>query len=173
MHYFGTYEHHVTRQARTPNIIGCLDINVTKIFPSTTYNVFARVDHQASANHTWSARVLSEDPPSLNTADVIAAARTAEDHDQQWGATLNSVFGAKVNSLRFAATREDYLDSSVAFKEAGYRQERLLPTLVVQQLYRSAERQGGRRRRAHLPHQRHTDVVDSQLQRQPSSAGRF
>jgi hypothetical protein len=130
MHYFGTYEHHVTRQARTPNIIGRPDINVTKIFPSTTYNVFARVDHQASANHTWSARVLSEYLPSLNTADVIAAARTAEDHDQQWGATLNSVFGSRVNSLRFAATREDYLDSSVAFKEAGYRQERLLPTLA-------------------------------------------
>ena len=44
--------------------------------------------------------------------------------------TLNSVFGTKVNSLRFAMTREDYLDSSVAFKAAGYRQERLLPTLA-------------------------------------------
>ena len=95
MHYFGTYEHHVTRQARTPNIIGRPDINVTKIFPSTTYNVFARVDHQINANHTWSVRVLSEYLPSLNTADTIAAARTAEDHDQQWGATLNSVFGRR------------------------------------------------------------------------------
>ncbi len=131
MHFFGTYEHHVTRQARTPNILGRPDINVTKIFPSTTYNAFARVDHQINASHTWSLRVLSEYLPSLNTADTIAAARTAEDHDQQWGATLNSVFGStKVNSLRFAMTREDYLDSSVAFKEAGYRQERLLPTLA-------------------------------------------
>lgn len=130
MHFFGTYEHHVTRQARTPNILGRPDINVTKIFPSTTYNGFVRVDHQINANHTWSVRVLSEYLPSLNTADTISAARTAEDHDQQWGATLNSVFGpTKLNSLRFAMTREDYLDSSVAFKAAGYRQERLLPTL--------------------------------------------
>ena len=56
MHFFGTYEHHVTRQARTPNIVGRPDINVTKMFPSTTYNVFARVDHQINANHTWSFR---------------------------------------------------------------------------------------------------------------------
>jgi hypothetical protein len=130
MHYFGTYEHYVTRQARTPNIPGRPDINTTKIFPSTTYNVFARVDHQLSPNHTWNFRLVSEYLPSLNTADTIAAARTAEDHDQQWGATLSSVLSQnKVNSLRFAMTREDYLDSSVAFKAAGYRQERLLPTL--------------------------------------------
>ena len=130
MHYFGTYEHHVTRNARTPNILGRPDINVTKIFPSTTYSIFARMDHQLSANHTWSFRYLSEYLPSLNSADVIAAARTAEDHDQNWGGTLNSVFGTKVNAFRVSMTREDYLDSSVAFKAAGYRQERLLPTLA-------------------------------------------
>src|SRR4026209_2712546 len=73
---------------------------------------------------------MATDLPSLNASDTIAAARTAEDHDQQWGATLSSVLSqSKVNSLRFAMTREDYLDSSVAFKAAGYRQERLLPTL--------------------------------------------
>jgi len=34
--------------------------------------------------------------------------------------------------LRVGLTREDYLDSSYAFKDAGYRQEKLLPTLNFQ-----------------------------------------
>ena len=130
MHFFGTYEQFVRRQAVVVNIPDRPDLDKTLVFPDTVYNAFGRFDHQITTNHTWSARLLSEYNPSLNTAESLSAARKAEDHDQQWGATLTSVLdNTKVNTFRMGMTREDYLDSSYAFKEAGGRQERLLPTL--------------------------------------------
>jgi len=92
-----------------------------------------RVDQQINANQTWGVKWLSEYAPNLNTAQSMSAARTAEDHDQQFVGSWNSVIGSRmVNTLRVGLTREDYLDSSYAFKDAGYRQEKLLPTLNFQ-----------------------------------------
>jgi hypothetical protein len=130
MHAFGTYEQFVRRQAVIVNIPDRPDLDGSLVFPDTVYNAFVRFDHQISGNHTWSARALSEYNPSLNPAERLSAARTAEDHDQQWGGTISSVLGpTMLNTFRVGMTREDYLDSSYAFKDAGGRQERLLPTL--------------------------------------------
>ena len=108
-------------------------MNGPLIFPGKIYNSFIRVDQQLNANHTWGVKWLSEYAPNLNTAQSLSAARTAEDHDQQFVGSWNSVIGSRmVNTLRVGLTREDYLDSSYAFKEAGYRQEKLLPTLSFQ-----------------------------------------
>jgi hypothetical protein len=132
-HFFGTYEQFFRRQATTVNIPNRPDLNGTLIFPGKIYNSFVRADHQINANQTWGVKWLSEYAPNLNTAQSMSAARTAEDHDQQFGASWNSVIGTTmVNTLRVGLTREDYLDSSYAFKDAGYRQEKLLPTLNFQ-----------------------------------------
>ena len=133
MHFFGTYEQFFLRRTSIINIPNRADLNGTLIFPGKIYNLFARVDHQINANQTWGVKWLSEYAPNLNTAQSMSAARTAEDHDQQFGASWNSVIGSTmVNTLRVGLTREDYLDSSYAFKDAGYRQENLLPTLNFQ-----------------------------------------
>jgi hypothetical protein len=133
MHFFGTYEQFFLRRTTIVNIPNRPDLNDTLIFPGKIYNHFIRADHQINANQTWGVKWLSEYAPNLNTAQSMSAARTAEDHDQQWIGNWNSVIGSRmVNTLRVGFTREDYLDSSYAFKDAGYRQERLLPTLNYQ-----------------------------------------
>jgi hypothetical protein len=132
-HFFGTYEQFFLRRTTIVNIPNRPDLNGTLIFPGKIYNHFARADHQINPNQTWGVKWLSEYAPNLNTAQRMSAARTAEDHDQQFVASWNSVIGTTmVNTLRVGLTREDYLDSSYAFKEAGYRQEKLLPTLNFQ-----------------------------------------
>jgi hypothetical protein len=132
-HFFGTYEQFFLRRTSIINIPGRPDLNDTLIFPGKIYNSFIRADHQLNANHTWGVKYLNEYAPNLNTAQSMSAARTAEDRDQQFVASWNSVLGDRmVNTLRVGMTREDYLDSSYAFKAAGYRQEKLLPTLNYQ-----------------------------------------
>jgi hypothetical protein len=133
MHFFGTYEQFFLRRTQIVNIPDRADLNGTLIFPGKIYNSFVRADHQINPNQTWGVKWLNEYAPNLNTATRMAAARTAEDRDQQFVASWNSVIGSSmVNTLRVGLTREDYLDSSYAFKENGYRQERLLPTLNFQ-----------------------------------------
>lgn len=132
-HFFGTYEQFFLRRTTIVNIPGRPDLNDTLIFPGKIYNSFVRGDHQINPNQTWGVKWLNEYAPNLNTAQSMSAARTAEDRDQQFVASWNSVIGTTmVNTLRVGLTREDYLDSSYAFKDAGYRQEKLLPTLVYQ-----------------------------------------
>ncbi len=133
VHFFGTYEQFFLRRTTIVNIPNRADLNKPLIFPGKIYNSFIRVDQQLNANHTWGLKWLSEYAPNLNTAQSMSAARTAEDHDQQFVASWNSVIGSRmVNTLRVGLTREDYLDSSYAFKDAGFRQEKLLPTLNFQ-----------------------------------------
>jgi hypothetical protein len=133
MHFFGTYEQFFLRRTTIVNIPNRADLNGTLIFPGKIYNHFVRVDQQLNANQTWGVKWLSEYAPNLNTAQSMSAARTAEDHDQQWVGSWNSVIGSRmVNTFRVGLTREDYLDSSYAFKDAGYRQENLRPTLNFQ-----------------------------------------
>jgi hypothetical protein len=133
VHFFGTYEQFFLRRTTIVNIPNRPDLNDTLIFPGKIYNSFVRVDQQLNANQTWGVKWLSEYAPNLNTAQSMSAARTAEDHDQQFVGSWNSVIGSRmVNTLRVGLTREDYLDSSYAFKDAGYRQEKLLPTLNFQ-----------------------------------------
>ena len=133
VHFFGTYEQFFLRRTTIVNIPNRPDLNNTLIFPGKIYNHFLRVDQQLNANQTWGLKWLSEYAPNLNTAQSMSAARTAEDHDQQFVGSWNSVIGSRmVNTLRVGLTREDYLDSSYAFKDAGYRQEKLLPTLNFQ-----------------------------------------
>jgi hypothetical protein len=133
LHFFGTYEQFFLRRTSIINIPNRADLNGTLIFPGKIYNHFIRVDQQLNANQTWGVKWLSEYAPNLNTAQSMAAARTAEDHDQQFVGSWNSVIGSRmVNTLRVGLTREDYLDSSYAFKDAGFRQEKLLPTLNFQ-----------------------------------------
>jgi hypothetical protein len=133
MHFFGTYEQFFLRRTQIVNIPDRPDLNGTLIFPGKIYNAFVRGDHQISSNHTWGVKYLSEYAPNLNTATRMSAARTAEDRDQQFVGSWNAVLGnSMVNTLRVGLTREDYLDSSYAFKDAGGRQERLLPTLNFQ-----------------------------------------
>ena len=133
MHFFGTYEQFFLRRTTIVNIPNRADLNGTLIFPGKIYNHFIRVDQQLNANQTWGVKWLSEYAPNLNTAQSMSAARTAEDHDQQWVGSWGSVIGSRmVNTLRVGLTREDYLDSSYAFKDAGYRQENLRPTLNFQ-----------------------------------------
>ena len=133
VHFFGTYEQFFLRRTTIVNIPNRPDLNGTLIFPGKIYNSFVRVDQQLNANQTWGVKWLSEYAPNLNTAQSMSAARTAEDHDQQFVGSWNSVIGSRmVNTLRVGMTREDYLDSSYAFKEAGYRQEKLRPTLNFQ-----------------------------------------
>jgi len=133
LHFFGTYEQFFLRRTTIVNIPNRPDLNGALIFPGKIYNSFLRVDQQLNANQTWGVKWLSEYAPNLNTAQRMSAARTAEDHDQQFVGSWNSVIGSRmVNTLRVGLTREDYLDSSYAFKDAGYRQERLLPTLNFQ-----------------------------------------
>ncbi|HEX6164552.1 MAG TPA: carboxypeptidase regulatory-like domain-containing protein, partial [Vicinamibacterales bacterium] len=130
VHFFGTYEQFFLRRTTIVNIPNRPDLNGTLIFPGKIYNSFIRVDQQLNANQTWGVKWLSEYAPNLNTAQSMSAARTAEDHDQQFVGSWNTVIGSRmVNTLRVGLTREDYLDSSYAFKEAGYRQEKLRPTL--------------------------------------------
>ena len=132
-HFFGTYEQYFLRRTSIINIPNRADLNGTLIFPGKIYNHFIRADQQLNANQTWGVKWLSEYAPNLNTAQSMSAARTAEDHDQQFVATWNSVIGSRMlNTLRVGMTREDYLDSSYAFKEAGFRQEKLKPTLNFQ-----------------------------------------
>jgi hypothetical protein len=132
-HFFGTYEQFFLRRTTIVNIPNRPDLNNTLIFPGKIYNHFVRADHQINANQTWGVKWLSEYAPNLNTAQSMSAARTAEDHDQQFVGSWNSVIGSTmVNTLRIGLTREDYLDSSYAFKEAGFRQDKLLPTLNFQ-----------------------------------------
>lgn len=133
LHFFGTYEQFFLRRTTTVNIPNRSDLNGSLIFPGKIYNSFVRVDQQLNANQTWGVKWLSEYAPNLNTAQSMSAARTAEDHDQQFVGSWNTVIGSRmVNTLRVGLTREDYLDSSYAFKDAGYRQEKLLPTLNFQ-----------------------------------------
>lgn len=133
VHFFGTYEQFFLRRTAIVNIPNRPDLNGTLIFPGKIYNSFVRVDQQLNANQTWGVKWLSEYAPNLNTAQSMSAARTAEDHDQQFVASWNSVIGSRmVNTFRVGLTREDYLDSSYAFKDAGYRQENLRPTLNFQ-----------------------------------------
>ena len=133
VHFFGTYEQFFLRRTTIVNIPNRPDLNDTLIFPGKIYNSFIRVDQQINANQTWGVKWLSEYAPNLNTAQSMSAARTAEDHDQQWVGSWNTVIGSRmVNTLRVGLTREDYLDSSYAFKDAGFRQEQLLPTLNFQ-----------------------------------------
>ena len=133
LHFFGTYEQFFLRRTTTVNIPNRADLNGSLIFPGKIYNSFVRVDQQLNANQTWGVKWLSEYAPNLNTAQSMSAARTAEDHDQQFVGSWNTVIGSRmVNTLRVGLTREDYLDSSYAFKDAGYRQEKLLPTLNFQ-----------------------------------------
>ena len=133
LHFFGTYEQFFLRRTTTVNIPNRADLNGSLIFPGKIYNSFVRVDQQLNANQTWGVKWLSEYAPNLNTAQSMSAARTAEDHDQQFVGSWNTVIGSRmVNTLRVGLTREDYLDSSYAFKDAGYRQEKLLPTLIFQ-----------------------------------------
>jgi hypothetical protein len=133
VHFFGTYEQFFLRRTSIINIPNRADLNGTLIFPGKIYNSFVRVDQQLNANQTWGLKWLSEYAPNLNTAQRMSAARTAEDHDQQFVGSWSSVIGSRmVNTLRVGLTREDYLDSSYAFKDAGYRQEKLLPTLNFQ-----------------------------------------
>lgn len=133
LHFFGTYEQFFLRRTTIVNIPNRADLNGSLIFPGKIYNSFVRVDQQLNANQTWGVKWLSEYAPNLNTAQSMSAARTAEDHDQQFVGSWNTVIGSRmVNTLRVGLTREDYLDSSYAFKDAGYRQEKLLPTLNFQ-----------------------------------------
>ena len=133
LHFFGTYEQFFLRRTTTVNIPNRADLNGSLIFPGKIYNSFVRVDQQLNANQTWGVKWLSEYAPNLNTAQSMSAARTAEDHDQQFVGSWNTVIGSRmVNTLRVGLTREDYLDSSYAFKDAGFRQEKLLPTLNFQ-----------------------------------------
>jgi outer membrane receptor protein involved in Fe transport len=133
MHFFGTYEQFFLRRTQIVNIPDRPDLNGTLIFPGKIYNSFVRADHQINANQTWGVKYLSEYAPNLNTATRMSAARTAEDRDQQFVGSWNSVLGnSMVNTLRVGLTREDYLDSSYAFKDAGGRQDLLLPTLNFQ-----------------------------------------
>jgi hypothetical protein len=133
VHFFGTYEQFFLRRTSIINIPNRPDLNGTLIFPGKIYNSFVRADQQLNASQTWGVKWLSEYAPNLNTAQSMSAARTAEDHDQQFVGSWNSVIGSRmVNTLRVGLTREDYLDSSYAFKDAGYRQEKLLPTLNFQ-----------------------------------------
>ena len=133
VHFFGTYEQFFLRRTTIVNIPTRADLNGPLIFPGKIYNSFIRVDQQINANQTWGVKWLSEYAPNLNTAQRMSAARTAEDHDQQFVASWNTVIGSRmVNTLRVGLTREDYLDSSYAFKDAGFRQEKLLPTLNFQ-----------------------------------------
>ena len=133
LHFFGTYEQFFLRRTTIVNIPNRADLNGSLIFPGKIYNSFVRVDQQLNANQTWGVKWLSEYAPNLNTAQSMSAARTAEDHDQQFVGSWNTVIGSRmVNTLRVGLTREDYLDSSYAFKDAGFRQEKLLPTLNFQ-----------------------------------------
>ncbi|MGH9204872.1 MAG: hypothetical protein ACRD2A_26905, partial [Vicinamibacterales bacterium] len=132
-HFFGTYEQYFLRRTTIVNIPNRTDLNNALIFPGKIYNHFVRADQQLNANQTWGVKWLSEYAPNLNTAQSMSAARTAEDHDQQFVGSWNSVIGSTmVNTLRVGLTREDYLDSSYAFKDAGHRQDKLLPTLNFQ-----------------------------------------
>ena len=124
MHYFGTYEHHVTRQARTPNIIGRPDINVTKIFPSTTYNVFARVVTRPRQPHVERPLPVRYLPASTGRRDCRRAhggrPRPAVGRHPELGVRPEG----ELASLRGDALGLPGLVGGV--QGGGYRQERLL-----------------------------------------------
>ena len=134
-HFFLSYEQFQVKEAEIIRVPGRPDISKTIINPGTVYNWLGRFDHQINANNSWSLKWLHEYYPELGGgggaggAAEVAAIQTAEDRDQAFVTEYTSVLSPTVvNTFRFGVTREDYLDSSEAFKDTGV-QAVLEPTL--------------------------------------------
>jgi hypothetical protein len=86
-----------------------------------------KLDFQVSAGHHFAARYLLEEAAqrglSLNSGNSIAtraAAREEDDTDQNWIATLDSVFGAGLlNVVRLSFSQEDVVFANPAFNANG------------------------------------------------------
>ena len=112
LHFFADVERVQLNEGRTIQIPARPDLNYTTVTETRVWDTVYRVDHQINANHSWSARWITEWSPQANqtnnTAVTLTAAQQEWDRDDTGLISLNSVLGSnRVNTMRLSLTRED------------------------------------------------------------------
>jgi hypothetical protein len=112
LHFFADVERVQLNEGRTIQIPARPDLNYTTVTETRVWDTVYRVDHQINANHSWSARWITEWSPQANqtnnTAVTLTAAQQEWDRDDTGLISLNSVLATnRVNTMRLSLTRED------------------------------------------------------------------
>jgi len=112
LHFFADVERVQLNEGRTIQIPARPDLNYTTVTETRVWDTVYRVDHQINANHSWSARWITEWSPQQNqtnnTAVTLTAAQQEWDRDDTGLISLNSVLATnRVNTMRLSLTRED------------------------------------------------------------------
>jgi hypothetical protein len=109
-HFFYSLDRLVYAEGRSNTFAARPELNYSNTQQMKLWNHLMRVDHQVTANNTWSLRYLAEYSP---TYDRVSGRRTLAARDQEFDidktgvATWNSVFGnTRFNTIRAGWTYE-------------------------------------------------------------------
>ena len=131
-HYFASLERIIINEGRSSVFTTRPDKNFAISQDTDVWNFLGRVDHQLSANQTYSVRYLFESSPQnpqFNPGNTIDSLREETDIDETVVGQLNSVFGnTKFNILRVSWTMEDINRSNPQYFDNGQRQWELPAT---------------------------------------------
>src|SRR5687768_9638364 len=131
-HYFFSLERIIINEGRSSVFTTRPDKNFAISQDTDVWNILGRVDHQLSANHTYSVRYLFESSPQnpqFNPGNTIDSLREEIDIDQTIVVQLSSVLGnTKFNTLRVSWTFEDINRSNPQYFANGQKQWELPAT---------------------------------------------
>lgn len=111
-HFFANVERVSLNEGRTIQIPARPDLNYSTFTETRVWNTLYRFDQQVNANHSWSARWLTEWSPQRNQTNNLPVtpigANREFDRDDHSNIALNSVLGHNlVNAVRLGWTREN------------------------------------------------------------------
>jgi hypothetical protein len=136
MFYFFNLERIANDRANVIVIPQRPDLNWSPTVIERVWNTLGRVDHQLSAQQSWSFRYLREQSPGrrqISGRPTPVATRSEYDVDTAYVGTWNSVLGnTRTNTLRASATTENVMFANDPFFERGWQQEGLPPTLAYE-----------------------------------------
>ncbi len=136
-HFFFSLERVMIDRGTTVNIPARPEFNTAATTQDRVWNTMVRFDQQLNANHTYGVRWLRESSPQRNQLIPVAgrqsttnASREEADVDQTTVGTLTSVLSnSRLNTVRFAFTRENVAFANPGFNGNGRSQMDLEPTL--------------------------------------------
>ena len=136
-HFFFSLERVMIDRGTTVNIPARPEFNTAATTQDRVWNTMLRFDQQLNANHTYGVRWLRESSPQRNQLIPVLgrqsttnAAREESDVDQTTVGTLTSVLSnSRLNTVRFAFTRENVAFANPGFNGNGRSQMDLEPTL--------------------------------------------
>jgi hypothetical protein len=123
MHYFVSYEKQDRDEGRSYSYATRPDVSFSTVQVTRMQNLMGRVDHQVSANNTYSVRYLWDHQPTINqplgnpTIDTLS-----QDKDNDWTlvGNYNRLFGStKLFNTRLALVHEKPVRGQQLYQETG------------------------------------------------------